>query len=184
MSNKVQIKNVRLSYANVFTARAMQEGQEVKYSTQIIMDKNHPQIDEVKKAIFAVAKEKFPKLVTGSKFPARLKSPLRDGDEEFDGDENYADKIFFNASNKRRPLVIDRDKSPITDDDNIIYSGCYANAIVEFYGFDTAGNKGVAVSLGGVQFVRDGEALGGKGVTAEEFDEVDEEDGDDYGDII
>lgn len=180
MSNKIQIKNVRLSYANVFTARAMQEGQEPKYSTQIIMDKNHPQLEEVKKAIFAVAKEKFPKLVIGSKFPARLKSPLRDGDEEYDDDENYSNKIFFNASNKRRPTVVDRDRSAIADDDNIIYSGCYANAIVEFYGFDTAGNKGVAVSLGGIQFVRDGEALGGKGVTAEEFDEVDSDEDEDY----
>ena len=51
MSKRIKLNNVRLSYANVFTARAMEEGQEPKYSTQIIVPKDHPQIKEFKKEI-------------------------------------------------------------------------------------------------------------------------------------
>lgn len=172
----MRLNNVRLSYVNVFTARAMQEGQDPKYSCQIIIPKNHPQMKELNKEILNVAKEKFPKLVTGTTFPARLKNPLRDGDSERDDDlENYGDCYFFNANNKKRPLVINKDKTPLTDDDNVIYSGCYANVVVDLFGYDTAGNKGVGVSLGGVQFKADGEALGGRGTTADDFDEEDED---------
>ena len=48
MSKRIKLNNVRLSYANVFTARAMEEGQEPKYSTQVIVPKDHPQIKELK----------------------------------------------------------------------------------------------------------------------------------------
>lgn len=180
MSKRIKLNNVRLSYANVFEARAMQEGQEPKYSAQIIISKDHPQIKELKKAIYEVAKDKFPKLVKDNKIPAKLKTPLRDGDEERDDEpEVYGGMYFFNASNKKRPTVVDRDKTPLTEDDKVIYSGCYCNVIVDVYGFDTAGNKGVAAALCGVQFKKDGEALGGKGVTADDFDE-EEADEDDY----
>lgn len=180
MSKRIKLNNVRLSYANVFEARAMNEGQEPKYSTQIIIPKDHPQIKELKKAVIEVARDKFPKLVKDNKIPAKIKTPLRDGDEERDDEpEVYGGMYFFNASNKKRPTVVDCDTTPLTEDDNVIYSGCYANVFVDIYGFDTAGNKGVAAALGGVQFKKDGEALGGKGVTADDFD-VEEDDEDDY----
>lgn len=180
MSKRIKLNNVRLSYANVFEARAMNEGQEPKYSTQIIIPKDHPQIKELKKAVIEVARDEFPKLVKDNKIPAKIKTPLRDGDEERDDEpEVYGGMYFFNASNKKRPTVVDRDTTPLTEDDNVIYSGCYANVFVDIYGFDTAGNKGVAAALGGVQFKKDGEALGGKGVTADDFD-VEEDDEDDY----
>lgn len=175
--SRIKLNNVRISYANVFKARAMQEGQDEKYSAQFILPKDHPQVKDFKKAVYEAAREKFPKLVKDNKIPAKLKTPLRDGDEERDDDPDvYAGMYFFNASNTKRPTVVDRDRSPLTEEDNVIYSGCYVNAILDVYAFDSHGNKGVAVSLGGVQFKRDGEALGGKGVTAEDFDEEVEED--------
>lgn len=179
MGKRMKLNNVRLSYVNVFKARAMEEGQEPKYSTQVIIPKDHPQINDYKKAILEVAKDKFPKLVKDNKMPAKLKKPLRDGDEERgDEPEVYGGMYFFNASNKKRPTVVDRDTTPLSEDDNVIYSGCYANIYVDLFGYDTAGNKGVSASLGGVQFKKDGEALGGKGVTADDFDEeeADEDD--------
>lgn len=178
---RIKLNNVRISYANVFKARAMQEGQEEKYSAQFILPKDHPQIKEFKKTVYEAAKEKFPKLVKDNKIPAKLKTPLRDGDDEREDDlDVYGGMYFFNANNSKRPTVVDRDRSPLTEDDNVIYSGCYVNAILDIYAFDSHGNKGVAVSLGGVQFKKDGEALGGRGVTSDDFDEEEPED-DDYG---
>lgn len=184
MSIRIQIKNVRMSYANIFTARAMNDDQEAKYSAQIILSKDHPQIEAVKTAIANVAKEKFPKLVNGNKISAKLKTPLRDGDMERDDDPDvYGGMYFFNASNRKRPTVVDRDRTPLTEDDDVIYSGCYVNVFIDFYVFDTRGNKGVAASLVGVQFKRDGEPLAGRGVSADDFDEEDD-DGDDYDDYL
>jgi len=72
--SKVKLNNVRVSYANVFKARGM-EGQEPKYSVQVILPKDHPQVKEVNNAILEAGKEKFAKLINGNKFPAKLKNP-------------------------------------------------------------------------------------------------------------
>ena len=56
-----------------------------------------------------------------------------------------------------------------------VYSGCYARVSINFYGFNAAGNRGIACGLGNIQKIADGERLGG-GSTAEEdfeFEEVD-----------
>lgn len=174
MSNttKLTIKGARLSYAHVFKKHSIQGG-DPKYSCQIIIDKDHPQIEKIEAAIAAAAKGKFPKLVNGNKVSAKLKTPLRDGDDE-ENEKVYADKYFFNSSNTQPPMTIGRRKEQIVEEDNVIYSGCYANVNITFYAFDTNGNKGVAASLGGVQFVKDGEALGGNPTTIDDFDEEDD----------
>ncbi len=182
MSERIRLNNVRVSYLNVFKARAMSAEQEPKFSAQIILPKDHAQVEEFKEKILKVAKERFPKIVTGNKIPSKLKIPLRDGDAEFDEEEDlevYGGCYFFNSNNKQRPTALNRDRSQIAEEDNILYSGCYCNVIVDLYGYDTAGNKGVGAALMGVQFLRDGEALGGRGVSANDFDEVEEDDDDD-----
>ena len=40
---------------------------------------------------------------------------------------------------------------------------------VEFYAYENSGNKGIAASLRGTQFVRDGERLGGEPLEAEDM---------------
>jgi hypothetical protein len=75
------------------------------------------------------------------------------------GRPEYEGKMTIKASTKKRPLVIDRDKSPITEDDNIVYAGCYVNAIVTLWGQNNQFGKRVNAQLDGVQFVRDGEPL-------------------------
>ena len=96
---------------------------------------------------------------------------FRDGDEkaEYDG---YADHMYIGASNKARPLVIDRDRSPLTAQDGCPYSGCYVNATITIFAYDNQG-KGISASLGGVQFYRDGDAFAGGGVASEDdFDDL------------
>lgn len=186
MSERIRLNNVRVSYLNVFKARAMSAEQDPKFSAQIILPKDHKQLKEFNTKVLKVAKEKFPKIVTGNKIPSKLKTPLRDGDEEYEEDKDlevYGGCYFFNSNNRQRPTTLNRDKSQIVEEDNILYSGCYCNVIVDLFGYDTSGNKGVAAALMGVQFVRDGDALGGRGVSADDFDEVENEE-DDIDDII
>ncbi|MGJ0626521.1 ssDNA-binding protein, partial [Xenorhabdus bovienii] len=75
---------------------------------------------------------------------------------------------------KGRPLVIDCDRTPLTAQDGRPYSGCYVNATISIFAYDKKG-KGIGASLGGVQFLRDGDAFAGGGVASvDDFDDLSE----------
>ena len=71
--------------------------------------------------------------------------------------------------------MVDRKVQPILDQSEV-YSGCYCNVSVSFYGYNTNGNHGIAAGLGNVQFVKDGEALGGRSKASDDFEAMDEDD--------
>ena len=50
-----------------------------------------------------------------------------------------------------------------------VYSGCYARVSINFYAFNSNGNRGIACGLGNIQKVRDGEPLGGRSSAADDF---------------
>lgn len=105
----------------------------------------------------------------GGKIPNRsaLKLPLRDGDTERD-DEAYKGCWFLNANSNTAPQIVDRSVQPILDRGEV-YSGCYARVSINFYAFNTNGNRGIACGLGNIQKVRDGEPLAGKSSAADDF---------------
>jgi hypothetical protein len=181
---KVVTGKVRLSYANIFEPKSI-NGSDPKYSVSLIIPKaEKQQIKVIEEAIENAKQRDKTKLVNKSgKIPANIKTPLRDGDEDRPDDENYADCYFINANSTKAPAVVGLKKDiatgkaiPLGSDD--VYSGCYARVSVNFYGFNTNGNIGIACGLGNIQKVDDGERLGG-GSSAEddfEFEEVDAED--------
>ena len=176
MSIRIMLKNVRLSYVHVWEPQPAREAdREPKYAVSLIIPKSDAaQIKKIEAAIEALLKTEGPAKF-GGKVPPRgsLKLPLRDGDTERD-DEAYRDSMFMNASSKTRPGIVDQNVEPILDRDEI-YSGVYANVSVELYFFKVKGNRGVACGLGNIQKVRDGEALGGGAIKAEnEFAVVDD----------
>ncbi|MEG1575014.1 MAG: DUF2815 family protein [Bacteroidales bacterium] len=61
-----------------------------------------------------------------------------------------------------------------------LYSGCYARASINFYPFNTNGNRGVAAGLGNVQKWADGEPLNGRVRAEDEFGALDDVDDDDF----
>ena len=73
--------------------------------------------------------------------------------------------MSIKASSTKRPIVIDRDKSPLTEDDNRIYAGCRVNAVIELWAQNNNYGKRINASLLGVQFFKNDEpfADGGKG---------------------
>lgn len=174
---KITLKNVRLSFPDIFTAKAFEEGQTPKYKATFLFEKGSATHKEVDAAIIALAKEKW-----GPKADALLKSIrgnpnkfcLQDGDNKsYDG---YEGMMYIGASNKGRPTVIDRDRTPLTQDDARPYAGCYVNAIIELFTYDNTG-KGIAASLSGIQFVKDGEAFsGGRPAAADDFEDLGTED--------
>lgn len=166
-NTKVVTGIVRLSYANVWEPASI-NGSNPKYSVSLIIPKSDTKtISAINAAIDAAIKEGTAKF--GGKTPnkAALKLPLRDGDLERD-DEAYKNSYFINANSTTAPQIVDRALNPILERSEV-YSGCYARVSVNFYAFNSNGNRGIACGLGNIQKIRDGEPLGGKSSAADDF---------------
>lgn len=169
MSTKVITGKVRFSYANVFEPKSVNGGTP-KYSVSLIIPKSDKKtLKKIKDALETAKKEGVHKW--GGKVPASLKIPLRDGDTDRDDDEAYADSYFINANSTTRPGIVDADLTPIVDQSEF-YSGCYGRASINFFAYNTNGNKGIGAGLQNLQKLEDGEPLGGR-IRAE----------DDFGDL-
>lgn len=159
---------VRLSYANVWEPKSINGGAE-KYSVSLIIPKSDTKtlsaINEAVNAAIEEGKGKF-----GGKIPNKtvLKLPLRDGDIDRPDDEAYANSYFINANSNTAPQIVDRNVNPILDRSEV-YSGVYARVSINFYAFNSNGNKGIACGLGNIQKIRDGEPLGGRTNAADDF---------------
>ena len=76
-------------------------------------------------------------------------------------------QLFLKAA-QRRGGAVKAKEQPILDRAEV-YSGCYARVSINFYAFNTNGNKGIACGLGNIQKVRDGEPLSGRTSAADDF---------------
>ena len=172
MTTKVTTGLVRLSYACIYEPKSNFKDQEPKFSAQFIIDKKDKKtIGLIQDAIAAETKLAFP----NGKVPSNFRTPLRDGDAENEkkGDEarpEVGGSYFINASSKagNPPGLVDLKLQKILDRDTI-YSGCYVRANLGFFLYNTTGNKGIGCGLNHIQFVKDGEPLGGKGTAESAF---------------
>lgn len=170
---KVVTGIVRLSYANVWEPKSINGGAE-KYSVSLIIPKSDTKtVSAINNAIDAAIEEGIGKFGGRKPNKGALKLPLRDGDVEKD-DEAYADSFFVNANSTTAPQIVDQRVQPIMDRSEV-YSGCYARVSINFYAFNSNGNKGVACGLGNIQKVRNGEPLGGKRNASEDFSNFNDE---------
>jgi hypothetical protein len=177
-STKVITGLVRLSYAHLFEPTAKDDGGTKKYSCALLIPKSDKATIKKIEAAIAEAKEQGKSSKFGGKIPAGLKLPLRDGDEERPDDEVYAGHYFVNASSVQKPGLVDRDRNQIIDPADL-YSGCYVYASINFFAFNTSGNKGIACGLNNIMKVKDGEALGGRARAEEDFADVKVDEDDD-----
>lgn len=161
----------RSSYAFVHEPKETPNG-ELKYMICLIFQKKDAEAwKPVFQALVNAAAKKFGN--DANKWPVNLKCPVRDGDEERDNKE-YKGALFINAGNKNKPGIVDRQLNPIQSREEF-YSGCYARASLNFYGYDTAGNKGVGTGLNNLLFWADGERLDGTTTAEDDFAEFKQE---------
>ena len=181
MSTKVITGKVRFSYANIFKSRAFKAGQDEKFSVCLLIPKeDKATIKKIKAAIDEAIQEGISSKWGGKK-PANLKLPLRDGDDErADEAEEYVGMYFLNANSNQKPGIVDKDLNEILDPDEV-YSGCWGRASINFYAFNSNGNRGVGVGLNNIQKLSDGERLGAARASAEsDFGGEDFEDEEDF----
>ena len=169
MDTKVITGKERLSYVNIFTPTAMNEGDEPKYNLCILIPKTDTvTLDKIKKAIEAAKVEGKAKLADkNGRIPANIKTPLRDGDEERPDDPACEGMYFINCSSRRKPGIVDLNLDPIMDKDEV-YSGCYGRVSINFYAYNV-NSKGIACGLNNVQKLAEGERLSGGASADEDF---------------
>lgn len=169
---KFKVKNARLSYPSLFQHSSFNGAPSGKYEATFILDKEeHADIIEKLQAEIA-------KLQKTMKRKA-VHICLKDGDD-LDDKPEYAGKMTLKAATKKRPLVIDRDRTPLIEDDNKPYAGCYVNAIIGGLWCSENYSPTIGANLDGVQFYADGEPFSAGGASADDFDAFGDDDDDEF----
>jgi hypothetical protein len=174
---RIMLRDVRQSFMCYWKAEPFPSGNDPTpyYSGTYLLPPDHPQLPELKKICVELCNEKW-----GKRGPAIYKAIqmtgkifLRDGNTKPDYD-GFPGNWFISARSKVMPSYFDGQKQPLTEQQGVLYSGCYVNVSLEMFAYDK-GNNGLGARQRGVQFLRKGEAFGGGGPPADEseFDEID-----------
>jgi hypothetical protein len=151
----ILIKDVRLSYPHLFTKWGMNEGDKKKYSAKFLMGKttHAAAIKALGQNLVKMMQEAFKGKIPSDKLF------LRDGAGS--GKEEMEDCWIISASEDKAPDIINRDKSRINEDDDIVYAGCYVNVLIRPWVQKNNFGKRINANLLAVQFVRDGDRFSG-----------------------
>ena len=153
MSKSYIIKDVRLSFPYLFR-KAIFDGEETKYEALFILDQPegaHKKAQaEVQKAVDA--------LVAGTLdgTPPKARYMAWKSDKERDIMENnrpeYKGFQTLKAGNKARPVVVDQNGQPVTEDDALFFAGCRVDIKVEPWASSKSKYRPVGFNLLAVVF--------------------------------
>lgn len=177
MSTKITTGKCRLSFCNLFEAKAPQGGGEAKYSVTLLIPKSDTVTYGKMVAAIAEARENFCKRNGASALPAKPNHTLHDGDGTRDSGDPYGPECkgcyVITVTSKVRPKVYDSFGNETSDPEEV-YSGCYGKAVINFYGYNANGKKGVSAGLLGVKKLHDGDPFG-MTCSAEDFEDDDDD---------
>lgn len=178
---RFRLNNVRASFPVLFKGEQFQGTGNYRCGVSLIVTPDHPQLKRINAGIeeAAAMKWKDKAAVTLKSARAKDKICLRDGDlkAKYDG---YQGNFILSANCQGgeteaecvKPQVYDASTKEVTEaGKNPIYSGCYVNALVEFYA-DSRFGDGVFCKLVGIQFAKDGDAFGSAKANASDFEDV------------
>lgn len=177
-STKIRIGPVRFSFAHVFKAHAMKEGDAPKFTVRaLIPKKDLATVKKIKKAIHVATvegKEKFK-----GKKPTEY--PLRDGDKDRPGDGSHRGMWYINCKSDTAPGVgkmVNGDWEEI-EDQREFYAGCWGYITLNFFAFGK-GSVGIGAGLNHICKTKDDKPLNGKGNAKDDFADMEIEDDDDF----
>jgi hypothetical protein len=174
---KIKLLDVRLSFPDIFEAAQFQGTGPFNYGASFLFAHDHPATKVMADTIKAVATEKW-----GAKAAATIKT--FEGNSQkccyFEGDtkgyDGYGGNMAVSAKRgqeKGRPLVVDKNLSPLTAADGKPYAGCYVNAVIEIWAQDNGYGKGMRATLNSLQFLRDGDRFSsGSASTVDDFEDL------------
>lgn len=192
----VMIKRVRASFTDSLKdAKPSVADGPPKHTANFIIESDQPGFDEKKAAIGRAIKAAC---VVTWKNPDRYKVIQEDDPkriayrkgERFKNQESgevyagYAGNMAIAAAGpmggKKRPKMLNRRGNDVAEADieDVVYSGCYVDLKVSFYGTDKGG-AGVFATIEAIKSREIGERMGGGvSTSADEFDEYDDSDDD------
>jgi hypothetical protein len=187
---KIRLDNVRIAFPRLYKGEQYQGAGTFRCGAQLIISPDHPQMAKVEALIDLAGQTKFK-----DKWPVARKAAfakdnvcLRDGDlkakyEGFAGNKVLSANCPGGETEEacKKPKVYDLQRNLVEKDNGMIYSGCFVNALVEFYGDGRRGEQ-INCSLLGVQFARDGYAFAGSSAKADDFEAASE--GADAGEFV
>lgn len=148
---KVTTGIVKLAYANIFEAHAIEEveGYEPRYSTTVIISKNDI---ETMIALLKGINEAINQLKKDNNTKSKIRLPLRDGDLERPEDPLYKGCYFLNTNSKNKPGIVDSNVNPIVEPMEV-NNGSYAKVSFNLYSYNANGNRGIAAGLNNIQLI-------------------------------
>ena len=169
----------RVSFPALFEPKSFEDGPPV-YSVTTLFDAD-ADLSVFEKAVKGVIQDKL-----NGKRPKKLKvTEIQDGDdiEKKNGDprEECQGKRVIQLRSKRKPVIVDNYREPITDPEEV-YGGCYATAIVQAFYWDNKFGSGVSFDLVALQKIKNGEPFVGSQFAKDDFEEY--EDDEDYEDVL
>lgn len=161
---------VRASYVNIFQPRIPENGGEPKYSVTLLIPKSDTVTINAVYAEIERAKQEGAQKVFNGNVPPMCRIPIYDGDGYRANGELFGEEckghMVMTASAKMQPAIVGLDMQNIINPSEI-YSGCYIRANINFFAYNSNGNKGIGCGLNAVQKIEDGEPLTAR-VSAEE----------------
>lgn len=153
--------NCRGAFLHVFEPRQVNNGK-AKYEATLLIDKDDA--DAMKLLNEGIERAKAQYTEQYGKPKSKLKTWVKEGDEERPDDSNYANKVYFSAKSDNPPVLKVLENGTLVDalDGEDMYSGAYYAAILRFYPYKTPdGTSGISCGLNGLIKVEDGPRLGG-----------------------
>ena len=173
MATKVVTGKVRFSYPHIFEPEAALGAGDPKYSITLLIPKSDTETLGKIKAAMTEAREIFCNRNGANALPAKPVHTLKDGDGTKDNGDPFppecAGHYVINVRSKTKPAIVDALRKDVTDASQV-YGGCYGRAAINFYGYNTAGQKGISATLLSVQVLPGGEPFGTVG-SANDFDD-------------
>ena len=182
---KLMLSGVRCSFLVLGDPEDYQSNKKFRWSATALFPYDSATYKTVIEALKSTAKEKWEKKWESAYENAMSDSKaccLLDGKKkDYEGYAGHWALTAHRYQDKGRPLVMDKDKSPIYKPDNslyegkggVIYSGAVVNMQVEFWAQDNSNGKGLRATLLGIQKAKDADAFGGGSVpTDDAFGEI------------
>lgn len=170
---KITLGTHRVSYVHIKTPTSFDGDGDPKYSVTFLIEKDHPDVDRIRKAIKTSYNASKESVFKGAALTSpKMWDPLRDGDEwleEHPEATEYEGMYFLKAASKSQPGAFYSDKNDILDLDEV-YSGCYCRGVIVCYPFNNK-SKGHGFYLNSVMKMEEGERLGGFEANADDYDD-------------
>lgn len=172
---KIRLDNLRCSFLKVFEAEALNKGDKPAFSGHFLFDpsdaESAAELKKLKQAMLKVAIGKWGRedAATGKRTLIALMKKnltcLHNGNDKTDSDERvmegYKDMKFISARSYVRPTVIGRGKEPLSEEDGILFSGCWVTIYINLWAQTGKFGKRINAQLMGLQFVKTGDSFGG-----------------------